>query len=109
MRAREEEIAATITAEMGKPLAEARGEAAYAAEFLRWFAEEAVRAEGEYAIAPGGAARVLVLAPAGRHLRAGDAVELPRRDGHPQARAGAGGRAAPRSSSPRPRRRSPRC
>jgi succinate-semialdehyde dehydrogenase/glutarate-semialdehyde dehydrogenase len=61
MRAREEEIAATITAEMGKPLAEARGEAAYAAEFLRWFAEEAVRAEGEYTIAPGGAARVLVL------------------------------------------------
>jgi succinate-semialdehyde dehydrogenase/glutarate-semialdehyde dehydrogenase len=61
MREREEEVAATITAEMGKPLAEARGEAAYAAEFLRWFAEEAVRAEGEYAIAPNGAARVLVL------------------------------------------------
>ena len=61
MRAREEEIAASITAEMGKPLAEARGEAAYAAEFLRWFAEEAVRAEGEYAIAPTGDARVLVL------------------------------------------------
>ena len=61
MREREEAIAGTITAEMGKPLAEARGEAAYAAEFLRWFAEEAVRAEGEYAIAPGGAARVLVL------------------------------------------------
>ena len=61
MREREEEVAATITAEMGKPLAEARGEAAYAAEFLRWFAEEAVRAEGEYAIAPSGAARVLVL------------------------------------------------
>ena len=61
MRSREDEIAATITAEMGKPLAEARGEAAYAAEFLRWFAEEAVRAEGEYAIAPGGAARILVL------------------------------------------------
>jgi succinate-semialdehyde dehydrogenase/glutarate-semialdehyde dehydrogenase len=61
MREREEAIAGTITAEMGKPLAEARGEAAYAAEFLRWFAEEAVRADGEYAIAPGGAARVLVL------------------------------------------------
>ena len=61
MRAREEEIAASITAEMGKPLAEARGEAAYAAEFLRWFAEEAVRAEGEYAIAPAGGARILVL------------------------------------------------
>ena len=61
MREREEEIAATITAEMGKPLAEARGEAAYAADFLRWFAEEAVRAEGEYALAPNGGARVLVL------------------------------------------------
>ncbi len=61
MRAREGEIAATITAEMGKPLVEARGEAAYAAEFLRWFAEEAVRADGEYAIAPSGTARMLVL------------------------------------------------
>ena len=39
-----EEIAQLIVREMGKPLAEARGEAAYAAEFLRWFSEEAVRA-----------------------------------------------------------------
>jgi succinate-semialdehyde dehydrogenase/glutarate-semialdehyde dehydrogenase len=61
MRAREEEIARTITAEMGKPLSEARGEAAYAAEFLRWFAEEAVRPDGEYGIAPGGGSRMLVL------------------------------------------------
>jgi succinate-semialdehyde dehydrogenase / glutarate-semialdehyde dehydrogenase len=61
MRAREDEIARTITAEMGKPLSEARGEAAYAAEFLRWFAEEAVRPDGEYAIAPGGGSRMLVL------------------------------------------------
>jgi succinate-semialdehyde dehydrogenase/glutarate-semialdehyde dehydrogenase len=61
MRAREYAIARTITTEMGKPLAEARGEAAYAAEFLRWFAEEAVRAEGEYGIAPGGGNRMLVL------------------------------------------------
>ena len=38
-----EEIAQSIVREMGKPLAEARGEAAYAAEFLRWFSEEAVR------------------------------------------------------------------
>ncbi len=61
MRDRQEPIARTITAEMGKPLAEARGEAAYAAEFLRWFAEEAVRPDGEYGIAPGGANRMLVL------------------------------------------------
>jgi succinate-semialdehyde dehydrogenase/glutarate-semialdehyde dehydrogenase len=46
---------------MGKPLAEARAEAAYAAEFLRWFSEEAVRAAGTYGPAPGGANRILVL------------------------------------------------
>jgi succinate-semialdehyde dehydrogenase / glutarate-semialdehyde dehydrogenase len=61
MRSREDAIARTITAEMGKPLAEARGESAYAAEFLRWFAEEAVRPDGEYGIAPGGGNRMLVL------------------------------------------------
>ena len=60
MTARTEEVAHLIVREMGKPLAEARGETAYAAEFLRWFSEEAVRANGEYAIAPGGANRMLV-------------------------------------------------
>ncbi|WP_369028143.1 aldehyde dehydrogenase family protein, partial [Nocardia farcinica] len=38
-----ERLALVMTLEMGKPLAEARGEIAYAAEFFRWFAEEAVR------------------------------------------------------------------
>ena len=47
-----EEIAALIVSEMGKPLAEARVEADYAAEFLRWFSEEAVRADGAYGPAP---------------------------------------------------------
>jgi succinate-semialdehyde dehydrogenase / glutarate-semialdehyde dehydrogenase len=60
MTARTEEVAHLIVREMGKPLAEARGETAYAAEFLRWFSEEAVRANGEFAIAPGGANRMLV-------------------------------------------------
>jgi succinate-semialdehyde dehydrogenase / glutarate-semialdehyde dehydrogenase len=60
VREHRELVAATITAEMGKPLAEARGEADYAAEFLRWFSEEAVRAEGEYGLAPGGGSRMLV-------------------------------------------------
>jgi succinate-semialdehyde dehydrogenase/glutarate-semialdehyde dehydrogenase len=45
---------------MGKPLAESRGEVAYAAEFLRWFSEEAVRIDGGYAVAPNGAGRFLI-------------------------------------------------
>jgi len=56
-----EEIAHTITCEMGKPLAEARGEASYAAEFLRWFSEEAVRIDGDYRRMPAGDGRMLVV------------------------------------------------
>lgn len=41
-----------MTLEMGKPLAEARGEIAYAAEYFRWFAEEAVRIDGRFSTAP---------------------------------------------------------
>jgi succinate-semialdehyde dehydrogenase/glutarate-semialdehyde dehydrogenase len=50
-----------MTLEMGKPLAESQGEVAYAAEFFRWFAEEAVRIDGQYAVAPNGASRFLVM------------------------------------------------
>jgi succinate-semialdehyde dehydrogenase/glutarate-semialdehyde dehydrogenase len=50
-----------MTLEMGKPLAESRGEIAYAAEFFRWFAEEAVRIDGGFATAPNGSGRVLVM------------------------------------------------
>jgi succinate-semialdehyde dehydrogenase/glutarate-semialdehyde dehydrogenase len=60
MTERNDEIAHLIVREMGKPLAEARGEAAYAAEFLRWFSEEAVRANGDFAVAPSGGNRMLV-------------------------------------------------
>src|SRR4051795_7437175 len=60
MIARTDEVAHLIVKEMGKPLPEARGEATYAAEFLRWFSEEAVRANGDYAVAPSGANRMLV-------------------------------------------------
>ncbi|TDC96727.1 NAD-dependent succinate-semialdehyde dehydrogenase [Saccharopolyspora aridisoli] len=49
-----------ITAENGKSLADARAEVTYAAEFFRWFAEEAVRAEGRFSTAPAGGARTLV-------------------------------------------------
>lgn len=53
-------LALIMTLEMGKPLAEARGEVAYAAEFFRWFAEEAVRIDGGYMTAPAGDSRFLV-------------------------------------------------
>jgi succinate-semialdehyde dehydrogenase / glutarate-semialdehyde dehydrogenase len=55
-----ERLALVMTLEMGKPLAEARSEVAYAAEFFRWFAEEAVRIDGGYMTAPAGDARFLV-------------------------------------------------
>ncbi len=57
---RVDDLALLMTLEMGKPLAEARGEIAYAAEFLRHFAGEAVRVDGGYQVAPGGGARFLV-------------------------------------------------
>jgi succinate-semialdehyde dehydrogenase/glutarate-semialdehyde dehydrogenase len=54
-------LAELMTLEMGKPLAEARGEVTYAADLIRWFAEEAVRIDGGYAHRPDGAARNLRL------------------------------------------------
>ena len=57
---RAEDFARLITLEMGKPLAESRGEVAYGAEFLRWFSEEAPRISGRYSTAPDGANRLLV-------------------------------------------------
>ena len=53
-------LAALMTAENGKPLAESRGEIAYAADFFRWYAEEAVRMLGEVSLAPAGNARLMV-------------------------------------------------
>ncbi|TDX33159.1 NAD-dependent succinate-semialdehyde dehydrogenase [Rhodovulum visakhapatnamense] len=47
MTAAQEDLALILTAEMGKPLAEARGEIAYGASFVEWFAEEAKRIYGE--------------------------------------------------------------
>jgi succinate-semialdehyde dehydrogenase/glutarate-semialdehyde dehydrogenase len=59
--ARSEDLALLMTLEMGKPLAESRGEVGYAAEFLRWFSEEAVRIDGGLAVAPDGRSRLLVM------------------------------------------------
>ncbi|GAC1588171.1 MAG: NAD-dependent succinate-semialdehyde dehydrogenase [Acidimicrobiales bacterium] len=58
---RSEEFALLMTLEMGKPLADSRAEVAYAAEFFRWFAEEAVRIDGRYATSPDGRSRLLVM------------------------------------------------
>ena len=55
-----EEFAKLITLENGKAHSDAMGEAAYAAEFFRWYAEEAVRAEGHFGMAPSSGARILV-------------------------------------------------
>jgi succinate-semialdehyde dehydrogenase / glutarate-semialdehyde dehydrogenase len=59
--ARVDDLALVMTLEMGKPVAESRAEVLYAAEFFRWFSEEACRIDGGYATAPNGAFRVLVM------------------------------------------------
>jgi succinate-semialdehyde dehydrogenase/glutarate-semialdehyde dehydrogenase len=53
-------LAAIMTAEMGKPLAEAKGEVAYGADMLRWFAEEAVRVGGDSTTSVDGNTRILI-------------------------------------------------
>lgn len=69
MTARLDDLARLITLENGKAGADARGEAAYAAEFFRWFSEEAVRADGLITNAPASGARIVV-----QHKPAGIAV-----------------------------------
>ena len=57
---RADEFALLMTLEMGKPLAEARGEVNYGGEFLRWFSEEAPRITGRYGSNPEGTGRMIV-------------------------------------------------
>ena len=64
-----ERFAKLITLENGKALSDSRGEVAYAAEFFRWYAEEAVRNRGEVSRAPASGARIFV-----QHKPAGVAV-----------------------------------
>ncbi|GAA0582135.1 NAD-dependent succinate-semialdehyde dehydrogenase [Paractinoplanes ferrugineus] len=61
MTERADELAKLISLENGKALTDAKGEVTYAAEFFRWFAEEAVRGEGIVSTAPSGANRILVV------------------------------------------------
>ena len=57
---RQDQLALIMTTEMGKPLAEAKGEVAYAAEFFRWFSEEAVRIGGDQTTTGDGKNRIMV-------------------------------------------------
>ncbi|MFL6238289.1 MAG: NAD-dependent succinate-semialdehyde dehydrogenase [Actinomycetes bacterium] len=58
---RQDDLALLMTLEMGKPLAESRAEVTYAAEFFRWFSEEAVRIAGRWAVSPDGSGRILTM------------------------------------------------
>ena len=59
--AQTDELALLMTLEMGKALAESRAEIAYAAEFFRWFSEEAVRIHGRYMVNTTGKGRILTM------------------------------------------------
>ncbi len=61
MMAQQEDLALLMTLEMGKPIAEARGEVAYAAAYLRWYAEEAVRIGGRFGRSETGAGHLLTM------------------------------------------------
>ncbi|TDT66130.1 NAD-dependent succinate-semialdehyde dehydrogenase [Frigoribacterium sp. PhB116] len=61
LRERADDLALLMTLEMGKPLAESRGEVAYGSEFVRWASEEAVRVSGRYGTNPEGTGRTVVL------------------------------------------------
>ncbi|WP_395690255.1 NAD-dependent succinate-semialdehyde dehydrogenase [Nocardioides sp.] len=59
--ARADQFAHLMSLEMGKTVAEAKGEVTYGAEFFRWYAEEAVRIHGRWMQAPGGGSRLLTI------------------------------------------------
>jgi succinate-semialdehyde dehydrogenase/glutarate-semialdehyde dehydrogenase len=61
LTARSDELALLMTLEMGKALAESKAEIAYAAEFFRWFSEEAVRIHGRYMTNTTGKGRILTM------------------------------------------------
>src|SRR3954447_25084541 len=58
---RTDDLALLMTLEMGKTIKESKAEIKYAGEFFRWFAEESVRIDGRYAVAPNGVGRLLTM------------------------------------------------
>ena len=61
LMSRVDDLALLMTLEMGKPVAESKGEIAYAADFLRWFSEESVRIDGRFSVSPDGKSRVVTM------------------------------------------------
>jgi succinate-semialdehyde dehydrogenase/glutarate-semialdehyde dehydrogenase len=61
MTERADRLALLMTLEMGKPVSESKTEISYAAEFFRWFSEQAVRIDGRFQVAPNGQGRLLVM------------------------------------------------
>jgi succinate-semialdehyde dehydrogenase/glutarate-semialdehyde dehydrogenase len=59
--ARQDDLALLMTLEMGKPIAESKAEVVYAADFLRWFSEQAVRIDGRFSSAPNGQGRLMTM------------------------------------------------
>ena len=88
----QEDLAALLTTEQGKPLAESRVEVAYAASFLEWFGEEAKRVYGDTIPTYMRDRRIVVHQGARRRHRRHHAVELPGGDADAQGGAGAGRR-----------------
>ncbi|GAB7196161.1 hypothetical protein OS11_24340 [Dickeya oryzae] len=83
IRDHQDDLAAILTAEQGKPLAEARGEIAYANSFIDWFAEEAKRVEGSVLQSPQASQRLLVIKQGIGGMRGDHTVELPGGDDYP--------------------------
>ncbi len=92
MLQRADALALTLTREGGKPVAEARGEIAYAASFVGWFAGEAERMYGRVIPASTPAKRLMALRQPVGVVGAITPVELPRGNGHAKGRAGDRGR-----------------
>ncbi len=86
MLANTDDLAVIMTAEQGKPLAESKGEIAYAASFIEWFAEEGKRVYGDTIPQNAKGRRIIVHEGADRRVRGDHAVELPGGDDHPQGR-----------------------
>lgn len=86
-----DDLAVILTSEMGKPLAEAKGEILYGASYFEWFAEEAKRTYGD--VIPGHQRdkRVLVLKQPVGVVGAIHPMEFPKRDDRTQGRPGVGG------------------
>jgi succinate-semialdehyde dehydrogenase/glutarate-semialdehyde dehydrogenase len=109
MMENQDDLALIMTSEQGKPLAEAKGEIAYAAAYVEWFAEEAKRVYGDLIPSPWPDKRIVVTKEPVGVCAAITPWNFPGRDDHPQGRHPRSPRAAPIIVKPAAaRRRSPR-